>query len=161
RGREAHQCYLHQARPGRRRPDASPRARGADVPQRRGLTRSCQPPGVVRLARFRGCQRVPTVAGMTTTQPRRGRVIALRVVAAIFVLIILIALNVTMILPWIAWLPERTLLSIGMSQEDVPAWLVQGTAIQLDFAILLVCVALQLRRPAANVAALWLVIAFL
>jgi hypothetical protein len=98
---------------------------------------------------------------MTTTEPGRGRVIALRVVAAIFVLIVLVALNVTMILPWIAWLPEKTLLSIGMSPEEVPKFLVQGTAIQLNYTILAVCVALQLRRPAANVAALWLVILFL
>jgi hypothetical protein len=95
---------------------------------------------------------------MTTAEPGRGRVIALRVVAAIFVLMFLVALNGTMVLPWLAWLPERTLLSIGMSRQDVPAWLVQGTAVQLYFTVWVVGIALQLRRPAANVAALWLVI---
>jgi hypothetical protein len=98
---------------------------------------------------------------MTTSEPGRGRVIALRVVAAIFVLIVLVALNVTMILPWIAWLPEKTLLSIGMSPEEVPNFLVQGTAIQINYTVLMVSVALQPRRPAANVAALWLVILFM
>ena len=98
---------------------------------------------------------------MTTTEPGRGRVIALRVVAAILALMFLVALNATLILPWIAWLPERTLLSIGMSPQEVPAWLVRGTAIQLNVTVLIVSVALQLRRPAANVAALWLVILFL
>ena len=98
---------------------------------------------------------------MTTTQARRGRVIALRVVAATLALIILVAVNVTMILPWIAWLPEQRLLSMGMSTEDVPEWLVQGTAIQLNITIMLVCAVLQLRRPANNVAALWLIITFM
>jgi hypothetical protein len=94
---------------------------------------------------------------MTTTQPGRGRVIGLRVVAAILALMALIASNFTLVLPWIAWLPERTLLSIGLPTEDVPSWLVQGTAIILGGTLLLVGVALQAWRPAANVAALWLI----
>src|SRR5262245_25811385 len=93
---------------------------------------------------------------MTTTQPRRGRIIALRVVAAVFALIILIAVNVSMILPFIAWLPEKTLLAMDMSTEDVPRWLVQGTAILLYTLVMLVSVALQVRRPAKNVSALWI-----
>ncbi len=98
---------------------------------------------------------------MTTTQPRRGRVIALRVVAAIFVLIGVIAVNGAAILPWLAWLPEKTLLSIGLPPHDVPSWLVLGTAIILTTTVMVVAVALQLRRPAANVAALWLIILIL
>ncbi len=94
---------------------------------------------------------------MTTTQPGRGRVIALRVVAAVFALMALIASNFTLVLPWIAWLPERTLLSIDLPPEDVPSWLVQGSAIILGGTLLLVGVALQAWRPAANVAALWLI----
>ena len=98
---------------------------------------------------------------MTTKQPGRGRVIALRVVAAILALIVLVALNFTLLLPWIAWLPDRTLLSIGLPPDDVATWLVMGTAIQLYYTMLLVGVALQVWRPAANIAALWLVILFL
>ena len=98
---------------------------------------------------------------MRTTKPGRGRVIALRVVAAILALIVLVALNVTLILPWIAWLPDRTLLSMGLPPDDVATWLVIGTAIQLYYTMLLVGVALQVWRPAGNVAALWLVILLL
>src|SRR5262245_11019198 len=98
---------------------------------------------------------------MTTPVPGRGRIIALRVVAAVFALIILIALNVTMVLPFIAWLPEKTLLSFGMSAEDVPEWLVQGPAIQLSSIVLRVSGALQVRRPARNVPALWMLTLFL
>ena len=98
---------------------------------------------------------------MTTTQPARGRVIALRVVAAILFLIGLIALNVTMVLPWIAWLPEKTLLSMGLPPHDVPSWLVMGTAIMLTSTVMVVAPGLQLRRPTANVAALWLLILIL
>jgi hypothetical protein len=94
---------------------------------------------------------------MTKPAPGRGRIIALRVVAAVLALIPLIGMNVTLILPWIAWMPDKTLLSIGMSTEDVPRFLVQGTAIQLYYTILAVSVALQLRRPARNVSALWIV----
>jgi hypothetical protein len=94
---------------------------------------------------------------MTTTEPGRGRVIALRAVAVIFALMLLIAMNFTLLLPWMAWLPEKTLLSIGMSPQDVPSWLVQGTAVQLYYTLLLVGIALQAWRPAANVAALWLI----
>jgi hypothetical protein len=98
---------------------------------------------------------------MTKHEPGRGRVIGLRVVAAIFALMLLIALNFTLLLPWMAWLPEKTLLSIGMSQEEVTSFLVQGTAIQLYYTLLLVGVALQAWRPVANVAALWLISFFL
>jgi hypothetical protein len=97
---------------------------------------------------------------MTTPEPGRGRIIALRAVAAVFVLIGLIAMNVMMLFPLLTWLPEKTLLSAGLPPGDV-GWLVQGTAIALCSTLMVACVALQLRRPAANVAALWLLILIL
>ena len=88
--------------------------------------------------------------------PGRARLIALRAIAAVFALLILVVVNGQLLLPFLSWLPDSTLTGLGYPPGDL-GWLVQGTGITFGHITLLVCVALQIFRPVRNVAPLWLV----
>jgi hypothetical protein len=95
-----------------------------------------------------------------TDVQRRERIIALRIAAGAFLAIVIIALNGYLTFPLIAWLPESTLVSMGYPAQDIHH-IVHGVAIALEYGTLVICFAVQLRRPQRSVAPLWLIILIL
>jgi hypothetical protein len=93
-------------------------------------------------------------------RPGRLRIIAFRVVVVAFLGLGLAGFNVVLLFPLISWLPESTWIdTIGYPADDIHH-LVHGAAIGLWYAALMLCLAVQLRRPQRWVAPLW-VIAFI
>jgi len=80
--------------------------------------------------------------------------IALRVAALTFAVIMAVALNGSLVLTWITWLPNHTLLAIGLPDEELK-YLVYDVVIGLGYGGLALCFGLQVFRPHRNVAALW------
>lgn len=106
-------------------------------------------------ARFPAGPPGPTVGCMLTSPVNRPRTVALRVVVALFLAVGLLGLNVVLLFPLIGWLPAATLVQLGYPAEDTHH-LVHGAGIGVGYSALLLCVAVQLRRPAQRVAPLWL-----
>jgi len=86
----------------------------------------------------------------------RRRLIGFRVVVALFLVLGLAGFNLLVLFPVISWLPETTFVTIGIPEEDIHH-LVHGFAIGLWYGALMLCLAVQLRRPERSVAPLWVI----
>jgi hypothetical protein len=90
-------------------------------------------------------------------QSSRVRIVALRVVVALLLLVGLAGFNLLLVFPLLSWLPEAAWVDvIGYPEADLPH-LVHGSAIGLWYGVLMLCLAVQLRRPERSVAPLWVV----
>jgi hypothetical protein len=94
----------------------------------------------------------------TVPQTHRVRRIALRTVVIAFLLVGLAGFNSLLVLPLVSWLPEASLVEvIGYPEEDIHHF-GHGVGLAVVYGALLLCVAVQLRRPHRWVAPLWLAI---
>jgi hypothetical protein len=91
----------------------------------------------------------------TSVRLSRPRIIALRAAVVIFLVVGLAGLGPALVLPFIAWLPEESLIEFGLPEDDI-GHLIHGVGAALVYGALLLSVAVQLRRPQRWVAPLWL-----
>lgn len=91
-----------------------------------------------------------------STRTDRVRRIALSVVVLAFLAVGLVGLGPLLVVPFVAWLPEATIVRVLQFPPEDIHHLVHGVGIALGYGALLLCVAVQLRQPQRRVAPIWL-----